>query len=338
MGKIVPLALMFVDTHIRHIYFMQRLEYIDIAKGIGILMIIGLHSGFHADWMVSFEMPLFFILSGCMFNVKLSFKNFSIKKINTILIPYLFFETPKFIYDSIYALKHHISLIDAVSDSSIPTATWFLLCLFEIQIMCFFIVKIKSKFSLGFVAITALLAGYMLSYYELHNIWFVNTTITNIGYFLFGYIIKDWIRDSTHTFSLSLSLSLMSAIILFALCYGIWSIDRPYIFYRANSLGNNFFVMIATAITGTFAIVFLSRAIGHSLVLFFYGRSSLIILGMHLYFIVAIERIFSDLPCCLVFLITALLMLPMIWILKNFCPWFCGVLPLIPTVWVKSGA
>jgi len=313
---------------------MQRLEYIDITKGIGILMIIGLHSGFHADWMVSFEMPLFFILSGCMFNVKLPFRHFAIKKINTILIPYIFFETPKFIYDFLYALKHNISLVDAVSNSAIPTATWFLFCLFEIQIMCFFIVKIRSNLVLGCVAITVLFVGYLLSYYELRNFCFVNTTITNIGYFLLGYITKDWIRN----IHVSPTGSIIAAVILFALCYGIWSIDKPYIFYRDNSLGNNLVVMVLTAITGTFAVIFLSIGIGKNRVLSLYGRNSLIILGVHLYIIVAIERIVCINPCYLVFLITTLLMLPTIWILKKFCPWFCGALPLIPIARAQSGA
>ena len=52
----------------------KRLEWIDLAKGIGIiLMIIGhmpsIPSAVH-NWIFSFHMPLFFFLSGYMFKKK----------------------------------------------------------------------------------------------------------------------------------------------------------------------------------------------------------------------------------------------------------------------------
>lgn len=58
----------------------QRNTYIDIAKGIGIIMVLGLHTGFHFEWMTPFEMPLFFFLSGVLFNEKIPFKLFVVKK------------------------------------------------------------------------------------------------------------------------------------------------------------------------------------------------------------------------------------------------------------------
>lgn len=45
----------------------QRNTYIDIAKGIGIIMVLGLHTGFHFEWMTPFEMPLFFFFFRCSF-------------------------------------------------------------------------------------------------------------------------------------------------------------------------------------------------------------------------------------------------------------------------------
>lgn len=62
----------------------QRNTYIDIAKGIGIIMVLGLHTGFHFEWMTPFEMPLFFFLSGVLFNEKIPFKLFVGKKTNRI--------------------------------------------------------------------------------------------------------------------------------------------------------------------------------------------------------------------------------------------------------------
>lgn len=50
----------------------QRLEYIDLAKGIGIILVVIGHSinghGITGHYISSFHMPLFFLLSGLCFN------------------------------------------------------------------------------------------------------------------------------------------------------------------------------------------------------------------------------------------------------------------------------
>lgn len=48
-----------------------RYDHIDVAKGIGILSVIGLHSNFHLEIGTTFEMPLFFLLSGIFIKNKI---------------------------------------------------------------------------------------------------------------------------------------------------------------------------------------------------------------------------------------------------------------------------
>lgn len=54
----------------------ERIEYIDIAKGIGILLVIAGHlfayRGPISRWIFSFHMPLFFILSGICYKMNSS--------------------------------------------------------------------------------------------------------------------------------------------------------------------------------------------------------------------------------------------------------------------------
>lgn len=40
----------------------MRYCHIDIAKGLGILAVVGLHTGFHVEAWIGWEMPLFFSL------------------------------------------------------------------------------------------------------------------------------------------------------------------------------------------------------------------------------------------------------------------------------------
>lgn len=79
-----------------------RIEYIDIAKGIGILLValahadVSLFSPYLHQFIYSFHMPLFFFLSGYFFNSNIPFRVLLKKRFNAILKPY--FVTILFIY------------------------------------------------------------------------------------------------------------------------------------------------------------------------------------------------------------------------------------------------
>jgi polysaccharide biosynthesis protein PslL len=73
----------------------ERVGYIDIAKGIGILLValahadVSLFSPYLHRLIYSFHMPLFFFLSGYFFNPDLPFFVLLKKRFNTVLKPYL---------------------------------------------------------------------------------------------------------------------------------------------------------------------------------------------------------------------------------------------------------
>jgi fucose 4-O-acetylase-like acetyltransferase len=73
----------------------DRVEYIDIAKGIGILLValahadVSLFSPYLHRLIYSFHMPLFFFLSGYFFNPNTPFWAVVKKRFNTVLKPYL---------------------------------------------------------------------------------------------------------------------------------------------------------------------------------------------------------------------------------------------------------
>ena len=52
----------------------KRIEWIDIAKSLGIFLVVIGHTGINvfmpsvAKWIYSFHMPLFYFISGMMFN------------------------------------------------------------------------------------------------------------------------------------------------------------------------------------------------------------------------------------------------------------------------------
>ena len=74
----------------------KRIAYIDIAKGLGILVIVLAHNdlaGYHPTlhkFIYAFHIPLFFFLSGMFFRPERSFGETFRRRFNTLLKPYLF--------------------------------------------------------------------------------------------------------------------------------------------------------------------------------------------------------------------------------------------------------
>lgn len=69
------------------------LDYLDLSKGIGILLVIIGHGILSNFGINVFHMPLFFFLTGLTFTPPnlTTVDNFTIKKINRIVIPWIFF-------------------------------------------------------------------------------------------------------------------------------------------------------------------------------------------------------------------------------------------------------
>ena len=79
----------------------NRIAYIDAAKGIGILLMILGHTGMYGlpvvmhKMIYSFHMPMFFIISGFLFNTKkyenVAFSKFIKREFIKYIIPYFVF-------------------------------------------------------------------------------------------------------------------------------------------------------------------------------------------------------------------------------------------------------
>ena len=74
----------------------QRLDYLDIAKGIGILLVIIVHCqmgriGCIHSIIYSFHMPLFFFLSGVCFSNKYTFWALAKKRFRQMILPTFWF-------------------------------------------------------------------------------------------------------------------------------------------------------------------------------------------------------------------------------------------------------
>lgn len=114
----------------------QRETWIDIAKAIGIMLVMYGHvitSGTLTNIIYVFHMPFFFALSGYLFGLskrKYSFGGFVISRSKSLLLPYIYFLGILFLYW--VAVEHYF----------IPWNVgpiWFLIVLYFDEIVFFFL-------------------------------------------------------------------------------------------------------------------------------------------------------------------------------------------------------
>lgn len=143
----------------------ERIEWIDIAKGIGIILMVIGHLGipqYLSNWIYSFHMPLFLFLSGLVFNVGgCSFKKLLKKRLLQLLVPYIGFSiivfTGNYFLPVTSWLSKDVCVFLIYGNQS---ALWFLPVLFVTQLIAFPVLKLCNDMlskTILFIVITILI-------------------------------------------------------------------------------------------------------------------------------------------------------------------------------------
>lgn len=155
----------------------KRIEYIDLMKGICIVLIILLHCGvtFSNEVLDSmfkcFRIPLYFFLSGLFFKEYGGFKDFCIRKVNKLLIPYVFFVyVPYAFIDVTSSYPHTFASYIFMLLEPYNLPLWFLRCLFLTYALYYVYHKCLGGKVMG-VQICCLLGITLL-------VWFINDNLT----------------------------------------------------------------------------------------------------------------------------------------------------------------
>ena len=138
----------------------KRLDYLDYAKGIGILLVILAHIyAWNPDinreivvvWIYSFHMPLFFIVSGMLIKFKNydKPKEFIISKVKHILFPYILFSLMNALLKIVlYGFNLNILIWDIINTFTlVGVDMWFLQDLFLAEVIFILMKKyIKNEY------------------------------------------------------------------------------------------------------------------------------------------------------------------------------------------------
>lgn len=285
------------------------------------------------------SMPFFFMLSGLFFKDYGGLKTI-VKKINQLIVPFLFFYTISYlIYVGVtLAAGADISLSYfsfVYSKEIVNVALWFLLALFWANISFLIIFKIsKNLYILGILSIFISAIGiYLFSNSDKQLPLFIDSGLCVLPFFYLGYLLKS--TDILYPNRLDRYAPLI-IIGLLLMAFGCFLFgDSPNIGFGSVSIFGNPFLFFLSAASIVMAFILICKKIGVVKGVRYIGRYSLIILSVHITITSVIslsaKQFYISIPPLLLFIPTIALSILMIPILTKLFPKFTAQKDLIST-------
>lgn len=255
-----------------------RIEWMDVARGIGMLLVIIGHSrmGFSSKIVGTFHMPLFFMLAGMTFNIQ-KYENIKIlisKKIISLGIPYVLFSVLRMFrrailngigYRNYDLLKGIIGIfLGSIRNTEYDTGLWFLTCIFVVQIISYIIIKqLKNKIViLGVGVVLFIVGGCVCIYFPINLPFNADSACVALIFFLIGSVFReDFVckRRMSYFFG---ALLCMTVNIFISACYtnfysvaiGMWedSYQNLMMFFISGCFGSLGIIYMGKIFSGNF--------------------------------------------------------------------------------------
>ncbi len=268
----------------------RRIEWIDLAKGFCILLVMFWHTkelysnrGFtdRNDLLYMgtyFRMPLYFFLSGLFFKKYSSYMDFLLRKTNKLLVPYLTFALLGIAYTFLWPQKLPAQCDWQRLYPFLPV--WFLLCLFMMNNL-FYLIKTITKNNDTLTYFTICILGVM-GYYSGQNyiyLFHFHTVLTAMPFFVAGYAVRN---NTNFLTAKERKRDILYAIVALALLYAITRYNgHMQIQYVSNNFGVSIWSLYAGGALGVYALLTLAKAIKHLPVISYLGRYSIVVLITH---------------------------------------------------------
>lgn len=273
----------------------NRIEYIDLAKGICIILVVfnHIHKTFDAPYMLAdcfkmFRMPLYFFLSGLFFKKYEGLVGFIKRKTNKLLIPFFFFFITSLLFVNIISIlsggKLKLQLLYSfIYPEFFPNfPIWFLLCLFELNLLFYLIYLISQKFGNYNVLVMTILSvfiglvGYYLGHIKLNLYMFTDSAMSALPFFYTGYVTRKYSTilqpNRMDKFNIPISCVLFLITFIFA----------KHIDYSTNTFTDvTFLTVYGCGLAGVFSVIFLSKTINYLPYISYLGKYSIILLCTH---------------------------------------------------------
>lgn len=259
---------------------MVRLDYIDIAKGIGILAVVWAHilvKGVSHEIIYAFHMPLFFFLSGMLFRPDKYENFFSFVKAKTkrLIIPYLVYSILTWAvwvvfrsirgedYDFFKPLLQTLLAQGSGAYLVHNSALWFIPCLFAVELIYYGFVQMKEWATIAFCVFMSVVGSVLMFLYGDNYLqimpWNLDAALFALPFYCAGNVIVAHFSHETivnwgteHSMLMLTILLLITPIMIFlATSYGECSMGSSsyncplWCFYTRAFLGCSIVIILS---------------------------------------------------------------------------------------------
>lgn len=178
-----------------------RIEYIDLFRGIGIILMVMGHVGFGSffdRWIHIFHMPMFFIISGYFWKDH-PFSTMLKKKARTLLIPYITFGLIHIIIHfirigNIDAHAFYLLLWENTAEGGVPIAgaLWFLTAMFfsEVLFWCIQKINVSDNWKNIIICLITISGMACATYLPFRLPWAFDVGMVGVGLYQIGSMLK----------------------------------------------------------------------------------------------------------------------------------------------------
>ena len=333
----------------------ERIPYIDFMKCLCIMLIVMYHISHDFfnllaphlnDALQAFRLPMYYFISGIFFKLYDGYADFTRRKVNNIIVPFVFFVVFAFgvrcvevvVRLALGADPIELSLTQLVEPFYLrywpnTTPLWFLWSLFWVNIL-FYAMRRWIKPLWALLAVTAVLSviGYQLGVHRIELPLMFDTSLVAMPYFVLGWGMKRigalepsrWDR--------------YGILALLAVAMPVyWLNEFMNLHFQVYPAYWKLYLVPFVAIL---ALFWACKSLPRVPVMCHYGRYSLIILGTHplilqpIRFLLLRQGMESGITLTLiVFTMTMVIEWPLIWLLKTYAPRFTAQQPFFGPGW-----
>ena len=291
----------------------NRIGYIDMAKGLAIILVIVGHSSFvpHIAKMMLyiFHIPLFFFLSGFTLNVRKyeTFSGYFLNKWKNLVVPFFLLNIFVFLFqlfvmypDQVlsFNILHFIKQLLISDRLHIYFQLWFLNVLFLAHVFSYFILKRGWNLGQWMIIILSLFVlvylGQKIYEKEYYLIWNIDLVPVAMIFILLGV----WTKNNLHRLEKYFSVYFLPVVGVLTVLIGIMNyrlsgnqiVDLYY-----QQIGNHFLFYIA-AISGIWSVLIFFKTLPESSIMKSIGQKTLIYYGVHSPIVlVLVEKLIKEL-------------------------------------------
>lgn len=235
------------------------------------------------------RMPLYFLLSGLFFKNYGSFFNLIDKKINKLIVPFLFFSA--LALPIIFINFHQIVYTDLLDPFINPRGgyngpVWFLLSLFWVNVLFGMISLISSNLIVQAVGVVILSCiGSMLGKEQVFLPLHITQALIALPFFFAGYLLKK--TSLLYNNKFDRYFLVLSLVILIACTWIFDILDRPHIDFIYLDINGNMITIYLFSLIVVMSSLLICKGIRWLPVISYIGRFSVVVLGLHWLYIKA---------------------------------------------------